>query len=160
MKPRHAALAALALGAGGLAARRLFTVVTVDGHSMTPALNPGDRLLIGPLWRPPRRGEVVALRPPQPLPGARAHRWVVKRVAAVTGDVIPDPVTRALPALAGRRVPAGQVIVLGDHPASLDSKDWGLLPTSALAGRAVRRLTLPRPAGTGGQSAQYHVPFG
>lgn len=143
MKLLGIALAALALavGIGALVARRLFTVVTVDGVSMTPALHPGDRLLIGPLRGPPRRGEVVAVRPPLPMPGRFGHRWVVKRVAAIAGDVIPDPVTQNLPALAGQRVPPGQVIVLGDHPGSLDSKAWGLVPVSALAGRVLRQLT-------------------
>jgi hypothetical protein len=141
MTPLGTAAAALALSAGlGWAARRLFTVVTVDGISMTPALNPGDRLLVGPLWRPPRRGEVVTLRPPQPLPAGHAHPWMVKRVAAVAGDAVPGAVARSQPALAGQRVPSGQVIVLGDHPASVDSKAWGLLPAGALGGRVIRRL--------------------
>jgi signal peptidase I len=145
MKPVGAATAlTLGVGLGWLAARRLFTVVTVDGISMAPALDSGDRLLIGPLWRPPHRGEVVALRPPQALPSVHAHRWVVKRVAAVAGDAMPDAVSRSLPALAGQRVPAGQVVVLGDHPASVDSKLWGPVPTRALAGRVVRRLTSSR----------------
>jgi signal peptidase I len=135
-------LAALVLcaAAGTLLARRLFTVVTVDGYSMTPTLKRGDRLLIGPLWRGPRRGEVVAVLPPPEAPYTPEHRWVIKRVAAIAGDAIPNPVTRSLPTLAGKRVPPGQVIVLGDNPHSLDSRDWGLLPVSALAGRAVRRL--------------------
>jgi signal peptidase I len=152
MKPFAAALAVLALGtgAGWLVARRLLTVVIVDGQSMAPALNSGDRLLVAPLWGPPRRGDVVAVCPPRRLPEGHTYRWVVKRVAAVPGDTIPEPVARTLPALAGRRVPPGQFIVLGDHPHSLDSKAWGLLPTSALAGRAVRKLTPARTTGTRG----------
>jgi signal peptidase I len=87
--------------------------VVVEGESMMPSLEPGDRLLVLKL-RAPRAGDIVALHDPE-LPG----RLLVKRVAAVA--------------------PAG-VEVLGDNAgASRDSRSFGVVPPSALLGRAVYR---------------------
>jgi nickel-type superoxide dismutase maturation protease len=65
----------------GAAIRRWLDAVEVRGRSMTPALMPGDRLLVE-AWsfahRRPRPGEVV-LAPDPRQPG----RELVKRVAAV-----------------------------------------------------------------------------
>jgi signal peptidase I len=58
------ATAALALGALAVAARRLARLepVLVEGDSMRPTLRPGQRLAVGPLDRPPRRGDLVVVR--------------------------------------------------------------------------------------------------
>lgn len=80
---------------------------------MSPALVPGDRLLVVPLRRP-RPGQVVALADPRD-----PRRTLVKRVAAVgsTG-----------------------VDVRGDDPAaSTDSRTFGPVPRTTLYGRAAYR---------------------
>jgi len=58
------AVAALALGALALVARRLARLepVLVEGDSMRPTLLPGQRLAVGPLDHPPRRGALVVVR--------------------------------------------------------------------------------------------------
>ena len=87
--------------------------VVVKGTSMRPALEPGDRLVVVPLRRP-RPGQVVALPDPRD-----PRRTLVKRVAAVGS--------------------AG-VDVRGDDPAaSTDSRAFGLVPRTALYGRAAYR---------------------
>jgi nickel-type superoxide dismutase maturation protease len=87
--------------------------VQVEGDSMRPALEPGDRLLvIGRL--PVRPGHLVALPDPR-----RPDRLLVKRVAAVGGD---------------------GVEVRGDNPAaSTDSTSFGPVPAASIVGRAVWR---------------------
>ena len=78
-----------------------------------PAFQPGDRLLLGPALRV-RTGQVVAVTDPRD-PG----RLLVKRVHAVT---------------------RWSVEVRGDNEAaSTDSRQFGPLPRSQLAGRVIYR---------------------
>jgi nickel-type superoxide dismutase maturation protease len=95
--------------------------VVVDGRSMLPAFEPGDRLLVIPL-RSVRVGSVVAMRDP------RDHsRILIKRVRARIGP---------------------QVDVRGDNAAeSTDSRHFGLVPRSALAGRVIFRYSPASRAG-------------
>lgn len=87
--------------------------VRVVGTSMSPTLAPGDRLVVW-RWAPVRVGSIVAVGDPR-----QAHRLLVKRVASVG--------------------PAG-VEVLGDNEAgSTDSRSFGVVPRSLVAGRAVYR---------------------
>jgi signal peptidase I len=129
--------------------RRRFVVIHVAGASMLPAFRNGDRVLV-------RRGgagrlavgAVVVLRPPQPrsarhavVPGhaVRAgRRWVIKRVAALPGDPVPDSVRDAARGI--RVVPAGQLVLLSDNPAGNDSRRWGLVPASGLLGFVIATL--------------------
>ncbi|MGC4773492.1 S26 family signal peptidase [Micromonospora sp. DT44] len=133
---------ALLLGAVEWIRRRLI-VTEVHGPSMLPTYRDGDRLLTrrragkGAL----STGQVVVLRNPRPpgLPGSSTGPWLVKRVVAVAGD----PVFRGMP---GGHVPDGYVLVLGDNLAqSLDSRHIGLIPTRAILGTVVRRMTSRRP---------------
>jgi signal peptidase I len=82
-------------------------LVVVEGDSMRPALEPGDRLLV--LRLPPRVGDVVALH--------RDGRTIVKRVAAIDGDAI--------------------TVLGENAGASTDSRAFGAVPRGALLGRAV-----------------------
>jgi nickel-type superoxide dismutase maturation protease len=104
------ALTAVALGAVlSLRPRR----VAVEGASMRPSLEPGDRLVVLKLGAP-HVGDVVALHDPDD-PG----RLLVKRVAA-----------------------SGQhgFVVLGDNAAqSRDSRRFGPVPASSVIGKAVYR---------------------
>lgn len=92
--------------------------VVVEGDSMRPALEPGDRLLVLP-WLRPRPGTVVAAADPRD-----PARTIVKRVAAVDGD--------------------GCAVLLGDAPhASTDSRTFGPVPPDLVRGRAVWRYFPP-----------------
>jgi nickel-type superoxide dismutase maturation protease len=89
------------------------TRVVVEGTSMQPTLEPGDRLLVVRTRRV-RGGDLVAVADPR-YPG----RLLMKRVAAVQG---------------------GWVELRGDNPAaSTDSREFGAVPVSEVRGRAVRR---------------------
>jgi signal peptidase I len=112
---RTTALAAgtLALGAivAALALRRTrLEPMLVKGGSMRPTLEPGQRIAVAPLVRPPRRGDLVVV-------ARGADLEVVKRVVGlpgervrlaggrleVNGETVPEPY------LADRRGPAGGV---------------------------------------------------
>jgi nickel-type superoxide dismutase maturation protease len=94
-------------------------LVVVDGDSMRPALEPGDRLLV--LALPPRVGDIVALR--------HEGRTIVKRVAAVAAD-------------------DDRIDVLGDNAAaSTDSRTFGPVGRGAIIGRVVYRYAPAARAG-------------
>lgn len=85
-------------------------LMRVQGESMRPAYAPGDLVWIrapGPGWTP-RAGDVVAARP-----AALAGRAVIKRVAMVE---------------------AGRVTLVGEHPASCDSRAFGPVRQAELLG--------------------------
>jgi signal peptidase I len=143
------AAATLGVGALALAARRLARLepVLVAGDSMRPTLLPGQRLAVGPLDRPPRRGDLVVVR----RDAAPAALEVVKRVVGLPGERVRlvagrlevDGVEVAEPYLAAGpagdldlRLGQGQYLVLGDHrAASTDGRDFGPVPAAALTGR-------------------------
>jgi signal peptidase I len=99
--------------------------VAVAEESMSPALAPGDWLLLDPTPRRwPRRGSIVVFREPD------SETLAIKRVAAGPGDRV--------------RISAGalhlgpdEAWLLGDNPAvSLDSRRYGPVTLEALVGRA------------------------
>lgn len=108
----------MGLAATVVAFRRQWIVVTVVGGSMLPSLREGDVVLAR--RRHPRHarvGDVVIFEPP----GVDDARWMIKRVAAVSGDTFP----RRVPGEG--RVPASSLVVLGDN-GGLDSRMFGPLP--------------------------------
>jgi signal peptidase I len=126
---RIAAAVAVAVASAALGAVRWrYAVVTVHGPSMEPDLADGDRLLTrrcrtGRL----RRGQLIIFREPglkwrRPawLTGAGQDVWVIKRVAAVAGDPVPDSVLAVARGLC--IVPRRTIVVLGDGPVSRDSR--------------------------------------
>jgi signal peptidase I len=158
---RTVTLAAAGLAVGVLAAvvRRLARLepVLVEGDSMRPTLRPGQRVAVGPLDRPPRRGDLVVVR--------RRRLEVVKRVVGLPGERVRlvagrlevDGLMVAEPYVGGAggpRADAGdldlrlgddQYLVLGDHrAASTDGRDFGPVPADALTAR-VRFSYWPRP---------------
>ncbi len=133
---------------------RHFVVETfvVRGSSMEPTLHDGQRLLVTKFaywFSQPQRGDIVIFRSP-----VSGKDDLVKRVIATPGDRVEivagrvyvngreleepyvsrrDP--RNLPPLT---VPEGKYFVLGDNrPNSEDSRFFGLIPRSALKGKAV-----------------------
>ncbi|MEV7602544.1 S26 family signal peptidase [Kitasatospora sp. NPDC089797] len=126
--------------------RAVLSVVVVAGPSMSPALRPGQRVLV--LRRGLARlraGRIVVVSPPPegfgartdgfglptvgasvpgvglPRPGAerrRPGRLLVKRLAALPGDPLPPALRAVLPSgsVPTGAVPAGQVVLLGDNP--------------------------------------------
>ena len=125
----------------------------VDGPSMQPTLQDGERLVVNKFiyhWRDPMRGEVVIFRYP------RDHtRDFIKRVIAVGGDTIEikDGHVFVNDALINedyiaektrteypkRTVPEGTIFVCGDNRRnSLDSRfpDVGFVPLELVKGKA------------------------
>jgi signal peptidase I len=158
--------AGLALVALAVVARRLVRLepVLVQGDSMRPTLRPGQRVAVGPLDRPPRRGDLVVVQ--------RRGREVVKRVVGLPGERVRlvagrlrvDGVEVVEPYLGGGgahaaqaeagdldlRLGGDQYLVLGDNrAASTDGRDFGPVPAEALTARVrfaywpPRRLSHP-----------------
>jgi signal peptidase I len=130
--------------------RRRYLVVAILGRSMLPTYADRDRVLVRrrKAGRPVQAGDVVvADLTPRLVPGAggssgaplNAIRFadrVVKRVAAVPGDPVPAGI--AVPDV---RVPAGQLVLLGDNPAeSADSRQYGYVPENEVIGMVLRHL--------------------
>ncbi|MGH8988160.1 MAG: nickel-type superoxide dismutase maturation protease [Acidimicrobiales bacterium] len=124
-----AVLGALGIGAAVLAGLRLGTRrVVVEGRSMVPALEPGDRLLVARLarWWPVRPGDVVAVSDPR-----EPDRLLVKRVRTAGG---------------------GSVTLTGDNAAeSTDSGTFGPVDRTQVWGRVVYRY---RPSHRAGRVAR------
>ncbi|MET8526569.1 S26 family signal peptidase [Micromonospora sp. NPDC005172] len=118
---------------------RRFMVVTVRGQSMEPTFSEGDRVLIRRGQRL-QAGDVVVLRTAAARSTAAARpSCVIKRVAAVAGEVVPPYIGPA-----GDRVPTGRLVLLGDNrSASFDSRQVGYFRIDDLLGTVVRRLGSP-----------------
>lgn len=143
--------------------RHQVAVVTVVGSSMRPTLSHGDRVLVcRASLRRLRPGLVAVIEKPGPentwttspprWPG-RDRTWMIKRVAALPGDPLPDlthpsgafPRAPAVPP-AGR-VPRGTFVALGDNPGgSYDSRVFGCCPGDRLLGVVVRRYGVRNPS--------------
>ncbi|MFD9687007.1 S26 family signal peptidase [Kitasatospora sp. NPDC059088] len=152
------ALAGLAAAAAGLVLlRTALSVVVVAGPSMSPALRPGQRVLVlrrglarlragrivvvAPAGLAARGGGPVGGGPAGDGPAAaRPVRLLVKRLAALPGEPVPPPVRPVLPA---GTVPGGHVVLLGDNPDfSTDSRLWGAVPADRVVGVVLDRVRL------------------
>ncbi|MCK8435624.1 hypothetical protein G3I77_22145 [Streptomyces sp. D2-8] len=124
--------------------QRSFVAVTVNGLSMSPAFETGDRVLIRRGSRGLRKGRVVVVVRPdietgwgsKPLEDrdVDANRWYIKRAVALSGESFPEQMKK------DGVVPAGHILVIGDNPRSVDSKQHGPCPTHQVLGVVVRRL--------------------
>jgi signal peptidase I len=147
-----------ALVVAGLAVRRArLEPVLVRGGSMRPTLEPGQRIAVAPLVRPPARGDLVVVARPRQLE-------VVKRVVGLPGERVRlhggrlevDGAAVSEPYLAGARRIEGageldlrlgpaEYLVLGDHrAASTDGRDFGPVGADALLGRVAFAYWPPR----------------
>jgi signal peptidase I len=152
-----AALGALALAAVAGRLARLEPML-VQGESMRPTLLPGQRIAVGPLDRPPARGDLVVLPRPRPTGGAASappdppgRLEVVKRVVGLPGERVRlaegrievDGRVLHEPYLEGGggdrldlRLGPAEYLVLGDNrAASSDGRDFGPVPGDAFVGR-------------------------
>jgi len=136
------------LAAGVAIARRRIAIVTVTGQSMEPTLTAGDRVLVRRTrLRSVRTGQIVVVETPtenrewtgEPAGRDLKREWMIKRVAAVPGEPLPDGLPAAIAATVA--VPDGKLIVLGDNPPmSMDSRSLGYIPGERLLGVVVRSL--------------------
>lgn len=131
----------------------LYTPVAVDGDSMWPGFEHGDRILVTRGYGAPERGDVVhaSIAVVGEVP-------VIKRVAAIPGDVVElrqgtlyvngnaesygsaVVITPADPSetLGPRTVPPGEVLLMSDNrPGSVDGRYFGLTPRVDVIGRVV-----------------------
>ncbi|MEY9908212.1 signal peptidase I [Catenulispora sp. MAP12-49] len=120
--------------------RHRYTVIQVEGTSMAPTFADGDRLLV----RRTRldavgRGEVVVFRtPPDYRAAPDTPPWLVKRAVAIYGDGVPADMRAAVGE--STEVPAARLMVRGDNPRSLDSRNFGYVTTDGFRGVVVRRF--------------------
>jgi signal peptidase I len=140
----------IAVGAAALIRLTCFQIFSVPSESMSPALRPGDQIVVTPYRSPfgqrPERGDVIVFR-------RAASDFYVKRVIAAPGDHVEvlerfirvNGVTVAEPYVRhegnGRFgpeiVPADSYFVLGDNRAnSIDSRSWGYVSGGQICGRA------------------------
>lgn len=133
--------------------RRWLFVVTVQGGSMQPSLQDGDRVLA-------RRATITGIRPGDVVVLERPDdnlRWtrpptrrtpadrnlLIKRVAAIPGDPPPRDTAPALVNHPEQRVPRGHLVAFGDnYELSFDSKQIGYFPADRLIGVVLRPMRL------------------
>ena len=140
------ALAMGALTAAALAVRRArLEPMLVKGGSMRPTLDPGQRIAVAPLVRPPTRGDLVVLNRPGNLevvkrvvglPGERVR--LLSGQLEVDGRAVPEPYLAGPPSFGDLDLELGpaQYLVLGDHrAASTDGRDFGPVGADVLVGR-------------------------
>jgi signal peptidase I len=130
--------------------RRTIVAITVEGMSMSPVYVDGDRVLISRRTAARvARDQVVVLERPDPRSGwagpppsgpLEPRNWYIKRVVAVAGDPVPE-IVRVRQGLADDAIVGpDEIVVLGEHPRSEDSKQWGCLPANRVLGVVLRKL--------------------
>lgn len=105
---------------------------------MSPAFSDGERVF-AMARRRYRTGDVIVFRTPGLAPVVGGPAWRIKRIAAVAGE----PTPRWLgdcgwsPASAADQVPVDHLVVVGDNQRSEDSRHYGFIPVTAVAGRVM-----------------------
>jgi len=92
----------------------MFRLYRISGYSLTPEYQPGDFVLVSKipfLFHKPRVGETIAFQHP-------AFGLLIKQVTQY------DSKTQ-------------QLTVLGTHPDSVDSREFGTVPTDHLIGKVL-----------------------
>mmetsp|Transcript_24199 Transcript_24199/g.22004 ORF Transcript_24199/g.22004 Transcript_24199/m.22004 type:complete len:178 (+) Transcript_24199:43-576(+) len=114
------------------------------GPSMLPTINESgdfvliDRFSYDVLGKEYKKGDVIVSLSPYDR-----HKSICKRIVAVEGDIIPIPSGR-YPFNDYGVVPRGHVYIAGDNPKkSIDSRQYGPIPTGLLRGRVVCKIHNP-----------------
>ncbi len=150
----RALLVALAVATVAVLKAFVLDLGIVQGGSMEPTLQPGDRLLVdklSPRLGRLRHGDIVMVRAPE------SETLLVKRLVGLPGDEVraewgrilvdgeaigPDD-ARTPPDywFPPKQVGPGEVFVLGDNrTTSDDSATWGPIPGRLVVARVMRRL--------------------
>ena len=128
----------------------------IPSGSMTPTLEPGDRVLVVKFWyhlpkKDPQHGDIIVFKYP-----VDPRRDFIKRVIAIAGDTvemrqgrvfindreIAEPYVRNTDSfdMEQQTVPEGNLFCLGDNrPNSQDGRFWGFVPDKYVRGPAVFR---------------------
>ena len=137
----------------------IFATVRVDGHSMDPTLNHGDRLIVWRLGYEPQNGDIIVLEPPI----YHIDDYYVKRVIAtegqtvqiinnhvyVNGKALDEPYIQGNTSVVNsdknfetpQTVPRGACFVLGDNREnSSDSRSFGWVPNDHIMGKVKLRI--------------------
>ena len=127
-------------------------VIRVEGLSMVPTLEPGQRVLALRPWLAGhlRRGQIVIMEKESgDLDRSVSGSFLsIKRIVALGGETYTTEVSSQssaiLPELQTPRVwqiPAGHIFVCGDNrEKSLDSRTWGPLPLRHVRGVVLTKL--------------------
>lgn len=133
-----------------------FRVFNVEGASMKPTLQPGDKVVVSTIGYTPKQGDIIVLS------GAEGvNKPIIKRVIAVEGDKVDINFTTGIVTVNGREehyaedlttqqkdiafpleVPEGTVFILGDNRAmSLDSRssEVGCVDERQIVGKVLFR---------------------
>ena len=137
----------------------IFRVVGVDGDSMVPTLNDGDRVILSNFFYSPKVGDIVVTTQPNSL-----NKALIKRIIAVEGQKVDIDFTTGDVSVDGKvleedyinarttvqgdvefpiEIPHGKVFVMGDNRnLSLDSRyrSIGLIDVRYLLGKSVFRI--------------------
>jgi signal peptidase I len=137
---------------GGLGPGRPgLAIAVVTGSSMQPALATGDRVLVRRATiSEVRRGQIIVFEKPgregswasePPRWPADRREWLIKRVAAISGDQLPEELLPVAIRSFESSAPAGKLVVLGDNAdRSQDSRQIGYIPAERLLGIMCRPL--------------------
>jgi signal peptidase I len=144
----------------GLFIRVSLIVVTVDGQSMSPTLEPGDRAVVLRHWPRAwlRRGHIVLILPYSEERRSQRRSFSVdlciKRVVGLPSDMIATHITELkehdrlrVPWVYDSQgwrfwhIPPGHLFIRGDNRAeSIDSLSWGPVSFGGLQGLMVMKL--------------------
>ena len=145
------------VGAGVIVTSLILKPYTMDGYSMTPTISSGQNFLSTRSYKNPKRGDVVVIKFPASLqitaqigvkriiglPGERVvvrdNKVTVYNSSNPQGFILEDPKSNPSNSVTTGNVDVNitndSVFVLGDNrPQSLDSREFGTLPLSAILG--------------------------